>query len=308
MTKIKNLLLLLTATVIIYACDDRLNGFTNPFADVDYEALSLSDNDSIVAFLESHYYNESLDSLKLIDAGQSSLLLDSRLEIIDVEQNEIDYKLYVFVTHEGVTVPPKGNPTEMDSIFVNRKGTRLSSNSIYNEAFDEADQTWWSLANTFGNRSYAPSPIIAWTKGFPKFKPGENITNNGPITFQNTGKGYIFIPSGLAYPSINYQLGQATNSLFDQIIVFQVELLDFVKDTDHDNDNIASIIEDLDNDGDALNDDTDDDGFPNYLDNDDDGDGVLTRNEDANGDGDPTNDFSDPTNPELPDYLNPNIK
>jgi len=34
----------------------------------------------------------------------------------------------------------------------------------------------------------------------------------------------------------------------------------------------------------------------------------LTINEDANGDGDPRNDFSDPSNPTLPDYLNPKIK
>ena len=34
---------------------------------------------------------------------------------------------------------------------------------------------------------------------------------------------------------------------------------------------------------------------------------VLTKDEDANGDGDPRNDFSDPKNPNLPDYLNPNI-
>ena len=40
---------------------------------------------------------------------------------------------------------------------------------------------------------------------------------------------------------------------------------------------------------------------------DDDGVGVLTEEEDANGDGDPTNDFSDPNNPDLPDYLNPDI-
>ena len=37
-------------------------------------------------------------------------------------------------------------------------------------------------------------------------------------------------------------------------------------------------------------------------------DGITTKNEDANGDGDPRNDFSDPNNPNLPDYLNPAIK
>ncbi len=47
--------------------------------------------------------------------------------------------------------------------------------------------------------------------------------------------------------------------------------------------------------------DSDGDGIPDYLDEDDDNDGVLTRYEDANGDLDPTNDI---TNGEI-DYLTP---
>ena len=279
MNKIKSVLVLVIFAVIIYACDNDRNAFLNPYADVNYESLAISDNDSIVKFLETHYYDSNLDSLKLIDAGQLSLLNDVRLETIDVEENDINYKLYVFVTEIGMPGPKKddptkvkGNPTEMDSIFVNRKGITLTNNNINSDPFDESNQTWWSLGRTFGLPGNAPSPIVAWVKGFPKFKGGENITNNGPITYQNTGKGYIFIPSGLAYPSINFQLGQSINPLFDQVIVFQIELLDIVEDTDHDNDGVASI------------------------------------NEDADGDGDPTNDFSDTNNPNLPDYLNSNIK
>ena len=50
-------------------------------------------------------------------------------------------------------------------------------------------------------------------------------------------------------------------------------------DTDDDGDNIKTIDEDVNNDGDPTNDDTDGDNIPNYLDSDDDGDGVLTINE-----------------------------
>lgn len=270
MTKIKNILALLIFAVIIYACGDD-NIITNPYADVDYEELATLDNDSIVLFLESHYYNVSLDSLKPMESGQTSMLDDNeRLKIIDVVENDISYKLYVFITHEGVPNPVKASPTKMDSIFVNRKGIELINSHIDSDPFDEADQTWWNLGPTLGLGG-APNPILAWVEGFQVLKSGENITNNGPLTFQNTGKAYFFIPSGLAYPSINYQIGQLLNPLFDKIIVFQVELLDFVEDTDHDSDGVASI------------------------------------NEDADGDGDPTNDFSDESNPTLPDYLNPNI-
>ncbi|WP_321540528.1 T9SS type A sorting domain-containing protein [Flavobacterium piscinae] len=51
--------------------------------------------------------------------------------------------------------------------------------------------------------------------------------------------------------------------------------------------------------GDPL--DTDADGIPNYLDNDDDGDGVLTINEDYNGNNNPMDD--DTNSNEIPDYL-----
>jgi len=63
--------------------------------------------------------------------------------------------------------------------------------------------------------------------------------------------------------------------------------LDF-RDSDDDNDGIATIDEDLNGDNDPTNDDTDDDMVRNYLDVDDDNDGILTsvegtRDEDNDG-------------------------
>ena len=113
----------------------------------------------------------------------------------------------------------------------------------------------------------------------------------------------MFIPSGLAYRNIG-----TVNILANENIMFYIDLFDFVKDTDHDNDGVPSIMEDPDGNGDPRDDDTDGDFIANYLDTDDDNDGVLTRDEDANGDGNPANDFSDPNNPELADYLNPKIR
>ena len=75
-------------------------------------------------------------------------------------------------------------------------------------------------------------------------------------------------------------------------------------DSDDDGDNIPTIDEDLDADGDPTNDDTDNDGIPNYLDNDDDDDGVLTINEDANMDLNPLNDIDVPSSNNIADYLN----
>lgn len=275
MNRIKNIfLLLILGVVVMISCDDdNVNGFINPFEDVDYEALAISDNDSIVKFLSTHYYDTLNEEVRLIDAGQSSMFSDSEnLKIKDVTSNDINYKLYVYITNIGEPNSSKGNPTKVDSVFISRNELPLLNNSISFDPLKVNNQVWWNLLPTFDFVEENERPLLGAVEAFQFFKPGENITDDGPITYQNTGKGYIFMPSGIAYPSINYIPRQPINSLFDLIIVYKVELLDFVEDTDHDIDGTPSI------------------------------------EEDANGDENPRNDFSDPTNPNLPDYLNPNIR
>ena len=102
--------------------------------------------------------------------------------------------------------------------------------------------------------------------------------------------------------------GAGNGSLINKTLIFYIDLLDFIQNTDHDNDGVPSYLEDPDGDGDPRNDDTDGDGIPNFADPDDDGDLVPTRDEDANADGNPGNDFSDPNKPTIPDYLNPDIR
>ena len=307
MTKIKNILILAIVATIIYACGDDNNGFDNPFADVNHIALAVSDNDSLVKFLKNHYYDFDLDSVKTLIDGKLSIYEDNiNLKIIDVTENTIDYKLYVYVAREGDATPDidKGYPTKLDSVFVKYAGRTLSGSSFSDTNFD---------SNTSGIWFNLLSVIKGWSYGYTQLKGGslkkDPITGgafNGPVTYLNGGKGVLFIPSGLAYPSSNVQ--NYSNTLVDTNLLFYIDLLDFAPDTDHDNDGVPSINEDVDADGNILNDDTDGDGFPNYFDVDDDGDDVFTINEDANNDGDPTNDFSDPNNPTLPDYLNPDIK
>lgn len=305
MTKIKNIFILSVFTLIMYSCGDT-NFVNNPFADINHEALALTDNDTLVKFLKNHYYDAAVDSVKPINAGQTAIFSDEKLKTLAVTQNDIDYKLYVYVAREGDPTPDpdKGNPTIVDSVFVKYQGRTMSGTSFGRTPFQEETSGIWLTLS---------SVIKGWSYGFTKFKGGELKKDpntggvfNGPITYLNGGKGVLFIPSGLAYTSIdviNYN-----NNLVDTNLLFYIDLLDFVPNTDHDNDNVPSITEDLDGDGNLNNDDTDGDRKPNYIDTDDDGDGVLTKDEDANNDGDPTNDFSDPSKPNLPDYLNPAIK
>jgi len=73
---------------------------------------------------------------------------------------------------------------------------------------------------------------------------------------------------------------------------------------DADDDSIFDVFEDINGDGNLDNDDTDDDGTPNYLDEDDDGDGINTIDENYDGDNDPTNDDTDGDG--IPNYLDDN--
>ncbi len=276
MIKIKHIFYFALVSVLLYSCGDD-NAITDPFADIDHKALALSDNDSLVKFLKAHYYDTSLDSVKPLVTGKIALFDDSsNLITMDAKRNGIDYKLYVYKVRNGNPIDPvfgnsnddKGYPTVSDSLYTKYSGQTIVSSIELSTKFDSKTKGFWA--------SYERLGVRGWSFGFKNFKGGylkKNSTGgvyNGPITYLEGGKGVLFIPSGLAYTSIdknNYR-----NSLVNRNLMFYIELLDFVKDTDHDNDGVSSYLED------------------------------------ANNDGDLENDFSDPKKPIIPDYLNKDIK
>jgi FKBP-type peptidyl-prolyl cis-trans isomerase FkpA len=291
MNKIKYFFAFAIVTILIYSCG---TSNTTPVDDFDYEAQALIDNDTLVKFLKTHYFDTSVDSVKALVSGQTALYDDtSKLKSMIVTDFDIDYTLYYYVNREGASDPDKGYPTVMDSVFVKYYGQRIVTTDSLSASVDTNSNIWFTLNGV----------IRGWSHGFTNFKGGKNITDNGPITYENGGNGVLFVPSGLAYSN----MGQGP-ILPNECLLFYIDLYDIVKDTDHDNDGIPSINEDIDGNGDSRDDDTDADGIPNFFDLDDDGDGTLTVNEDANGDGNPANDFNDPNNPTLADYLNPDIK
>ncbi len=288
MIKFKHLLYTAIVGTLLYACGSDSN---SPVDNFDHEAQAIIDNDSLVAFLKNNYYNEVLDSVKPITNNETSLFDDVKLVTKEVTENDINYKLYYYVNRVGTPDEDKGFPTVMDSVYAKYRGQRIVRKDSLSPDFDK-NTAWFSLNQV----------IKGWTYSFVHFKGGNNVTNDGPINYENGGKGILFIPSGLAYA--NRGTGNiAPNSL----LMFYIELWDLVPDTDDDQDGVASINEDPDGDGNPRNDDTDKDNVPNYLDTDDDGDGVLSKDEDKNGDGNPANDFSDPNKPNVPDYLNRDI-
>ncbi len=291
MIKIKNILIVAIASILIYACSA-----SNPFIDdFDHAGQALKDNDTLVKYLTNHYYDTVIDSIKPITTGKTALIDDVNLKTQNVNFDDIDYKMYYYVVSQGVPNPVKGNPTVMDSVLTKYQGKQITT-TTFTEVFEtQTNAVWFTL----------DAVIKGWSYGFTHFKGGKNITTNGPITYQDPGKGFLFIPSGLGYRNLD---GGTINA--NTCLVFRIELFDIVENTDHDNDGLASYleIEDASVESDPTQVDTDGDFLANFKDADDDNDGTPTIKEDANKDGDPRNDFSDPSNPTLPDYLNPKIK
>ncbi|TXG39273.1 peptidylprolyl isomerase [Seonamhaeicola maritimus] len=264
------------------------------------------DNDSIVGYLETHYYNSD-DFIGNPDPSIADLAITPLVEgesvptghtllkeAVGVSKKvvylDVDYEYYVLNINQGGGAD---SPTFADNILVSYEGFTLD-NEVFDSAINPVEFDLTTL-------------IPGWRKVFPQFNTAESFVENidGTVNFVNPGVGVMFLPSGLAYFSSS-QSGIPSYSP----LIFKFELV-HTTENDHDNDGILSYLEDLNGDGEfSLNteaglqdgDDTDEDGVPNYFDPDDDGDGVPTINEDLNDDGDPTNDIGKNG---IPNYLDP---
>lgn len=272
--KIKNLVVFFAVVSLFISCGGDDDGSGDDF---DHAAQAIEDDSILIEYLQTHYLNDEDGGIWTITNGEEPLW--NSVETQHIVEDEVSYKLYYLSQFEGNGI----QPTRADSVLTTYTGHTLDS-----LVFDSRNSlSWFTLTNV----------IKGWSYGFTNFKGGEKIVHpDESFEYENFGKGILFIPSGLAYKNV------AQSSLIPENspLIFHITLQD-VNFSDHDNDGILSKNEDLDNDGDVLNDDTDEDGLPNFADEDDDGDGILTRDEDANGDGDPTNDDSD--NDGTPDYL-----
>ncbi len=163
-------------------------------------------------------------------------------------------------------------------------------------------------------------------------------------TFIDANNGVNALPNpyiNSSNPEVIYARVEDNQGLFATSEV----TLEVISCVDNDGDGIPTMDEDLNGDGYPGNDDTDNDGIPNYLDsdddndwvetsdeitgigaglqsgnddidtdndgilnyldNDDDGDGLITQDEDYNGNGDPKDDDLD--NDDIPDFLDNDV-
>jgi hypothetical protein len=279
--------------LVIYSCSKDSSSIEEiPSNDIGPQYVL--ENDSIVEFLQTHFYNykdfENLSSNNTVELLIDTISGDNNDKIslfdqvstlsIDIEDDNnemISHNMYYIINREG----NGDSPTVADSVFVAYKGMTLG-----NTTFDNRKNPTW-LDNT------------TTVRGFKEFtallKRGDISTNNdGTYLLSNYGIGMAIMPSALGY----YNNSTISIPAYSPLI-FQINLTTY-NSTDHDHDGINSIDEDLNGDHIFSNDDTDEDNLPNYRDADDDGDGVLTIDEyDADGDG-----VVDDTDGDgIPDYL-----
>ncbi|GAB1309067.1 hypothetical protein KH5_17500 [Urechidicola sp. KH5] len=273
--KLKNLVFFLITAILIAACEDD-----NQFEPYDYEGIAIIDDGLLQDYLETHYYDEDVDSIKEVTNGERPFSED--VQTMEVEENDVTYTLYYIVKEQGVGY----QPSQYDDVLTTYRGELLTGIVFDERSSIQVGNPWFNLTGV----------IRGWAYGFTHFKGGNNISEpNMPIEFEDFSTGFLFIPSGLGYA------GSVQGSIPPSSpLVFTVSL-HHAAAADHDEDGVPTNAEDIDGDGDPTNDNTDGDLLANFFDADDDGDGILTRNEDADGDGDPTNDDTDGDG--TPDYL-----
>ncbi len=295
MNKLTLFLGIFGAFVLVTSCEEQQRGFGVVEPPRDYAEQSAVDNDSLLHFLRNRFYNYdeyqtaasnelvrfTLDTIQGDNANKTPLIdqvEEITFKVKDSDGVYHDHTAYVLPLREGAG----DSPTVADSIYVTYKGMLLNLSE-----FDESITPIWfeSMSTVKGFGALMPH--------IKKAAP-PTINTDGTYSFDGFGSAAIFMPSALGY----YENTMISGIPPYSPLIFAVDLYTY-NTTDHDGDSVLTINEDIDGDG-YFDDDTDNDGIPNYLDTDDDNDGILTRDEyDKNNDGTPDDSDNDGT----PDYL-----
>lgn len=287
----KKLFFLLPVFLLFLQC--KKEDTTEPIPIRDYSEQVIVDQDLLETYLKTHTYNyedfnnESdvnikLDTISDNNSSRVSLFEQASIKTIDVTNAEgqiTSHNLYYIIAREG----SNESPSVADSVYVAYNGILTDGSTFDNRKFP----IWIDLANT----------IEGFREGVSELRTGKFTENsNGTIAYTSFGVGLFFIPSGIGYfENINSGIPEYSP------LIFTVKLMTHT-DTDHDNDGIISIFEDIDGDNKPFGDDSDGDNLWNMYDVDDDGDGILTVNEiDKNND----SIIDDTNNDGIPDYLDP---
>ena len=288
----KKLLFLIPLFLIFSQCKKDDN--ESEYVIREYSDQVNVDHQIIEDYLRTHTFNYEdfnnqintdvrIDELAGLNSSKQSLYDLANIKTIDVVDsngNNVTHNLYYIIAREGLN----DKPSVADSVYLTYNGLLTDGYVFDNRKFP----IWFDLATS----------LEGFREGVSELRTGNYTENpNGTISFNSFGVGIFIMPSGIAY-------FENTSSGIPEYspLIFSVKLMTYTP-TDHDNDGILSIFEDIDGDGKPFRDDSDGDNLWNMYDVDDDGDGVLTVNEiDKNND----NVIDDSDNDGVPDYLDPN--
>jgi len=265
--KISGITVLMFIAVWTTSCsDDEGNTFT-PIPIRDRGEQQIADNDSIVNYLKTHYYNSSafesltvknIDSIKIgmlsdteTTPPEGHTLLFDAIETKTTTFENTNYQYYILRLNQGGGTT---SPTFADDVLVRYEGFLLDDT-----IFDRVVNPDIFLDLTL--------LIFGWTKVFPEFNEASGFVENsdGTLAYTDPGIGIMFLPSGMAYfngTGPNFNLPQYAPLIFKFELFKAVEL-------DHDNDGVPSYLEDIDGNGVLFNDDSNNNGTPNFLDSED---------------------------------------
>lgn len=202
----------------------------------DYTEVATENDEAIRKYLAEHYYDATTEKIGKItsSSGQTpltNLVRSKRIRILDTNRNEVYHTLYYFITREG-----NGQRASVaDSSYVVYQGRTLDD-----KVFETLDS--FSMANWFDllGTSSSSGTIVGFRESVALLKDSsDNITKNADGTYSapaNYGKGFFFIPSGIAYFS------SPINGITYTPLVYEIGLVK-TKNADHDRDNIPSIRE-----------------------------------------------------------------
>lgn len=280
MKSIKFIVYLVFVSVVVISCkkDDDV---TVPDVVIrDRGEQQLADSDSLIDYLSTHYYNSDFfltgtnhkySDIIITELAEGedvptghTLLLDA-VETHTTTYEETDYEYYVLRLNQGGGESPRFT----DQVRVRYEGFSVETGDVFDSRATPEDFLLMGVG-------YGSGLIRGWQLILPQFSTSTDFAlSSGIVEYNNYGLGMMFIPSGLAYFSNTTSSGSV--AAYSNLI-FKFELLQY-EEVDHDGDGIPSYVEDIDANLSVLDDDTDEDFAPNYIDLDDDGDGVNTFDE-----------------------------
>ncbi|MFT5250193.1 MAG: hypothetical protein ACI93P_001928 [bacterium] len=274
MRKIKFLIPIATLLIVMFSCDNEDDGvIVIPPHERSDEVIVAQEE--VEEYLDTHFYNYEefenppvdfnyrivFDTISGENSSRTPLTSQVTFKMVtDLIDENVEYKLYYLNVRQG-----EGERAEFtDVATLSYEGTILKDALLIDSSISPI---------TFD----LTQVIKGLQKAIIEFNGATGFTENpdGTLTFDDYGIGAVFVPSGLGY--YNTPPNGSPIEYYAQLI-FTFHLYSKEK-SDQDLDTVLSSFEDLNGNGNELDDDTDANGIPNFADPDDDGDGRLTKYE-----------------------------